>query len=234
MTQRSELRTRWTGRKTGAGTQATDRKGSYREESTVYDQSSSDPLYVLRMMMFYEAAGGRRLHRLDQRLSAIRRFQRAVEDRPGDPRGPGPRRRRRWPRERRAARRRPPARPGPQDRHAVGLYSLRAAGEEDNEQWGPPPRKFSPSHDQDPRPYQSLRRLARHQQPDAGVERGRPVRLHRPQRVGQDHDHADAGHALAAHLGRGRPSAATRSTRIPRRSAASSATCPTSSASTTT
>ena len=35
------------------------------------------------------------------------------------------------------------------------------------------------------------------------LERGRPVRLHRPERLGQDHDDADPGHALAAHLGRG-------------------------------
>ena len=56
MSQRSELRTRWTGcRLVGRRSDQ-----SYREEFAVYDQSSSDPLYVLRMMMFYEAAGGRR------------------------------------------------------------------------------------------------------------------------------------------------------------------------------
>ena len=59
-------------------------------------------------------------------------------------------------------------------------------------------------HDQDPRPDQNLRRPARREQPHAGARRGRPVRLHRPQRFGQDDDHADPGHALAADLGRGR------------------------------
>ncbi len=62
MTQRSELQTRWTGQKlrleSGEGDQGQEKPG-YREQSTLYDPGSTDPLYVLRMMMFYEAAGGR-------------------------------------------------------------------------------------------------------------------------------------------------------------------------------
>lgn len=55
MTKRSELKTLLTGRKvvfieTGE---------KYRQESTPYDQSSTDIPYVLRTMMFYDAAGGR-------------------------------------------------------------------------------------------------------------------------------------------------------------------------------
>ena len=40
---------------------ATSRRGDkYRQEVTPYDQSSTDLPYILRTMMFYEAAGGRR------------------------------------------------------------------------------------------------------------------------------------------------------------------------------
>ncbi len=58
MSQRSELRTRWTGRRLVR--EPNDRGGSFQQEFTVYDQSSSDPLYVLQMMMFFELSGGRR------------------------------------------------------------------------------------------------------------------------------------------------------------------------------
>jgi hypothetical protein len=54
MTRRSDLKTLLTGRrvvfsKTG---------DQYRQEATPYDQSSTDIPYILRTMMFYEAAGG--------------------------------------------------------------------------------------------------------------------------------------------------------------------------------
>ena len=60
MTQRSELRTRWTGRRLAAAANGGSSEQGYHEVFAVYDQSSGDPLYVLRMMMFYELAGGRR------------------------------------------------------------------------------------------------------------------------------------------------------------------------------
>ena len=56
MSRRSELKTLLTGRKV-VFTEASDK---YRQEVTPYDQSSTDVPYILRMMMFYEAAGGRR------------------------------------------------------------------------------------------------------------------------------------------------------------------------------
>jgi hypothetical protein len=56
MTQRSELRTRLTGRRMIMESA----KENYRQEAAVYDQGNSDASYVLRMMMFYEAAGGQR------------------------------------------------------------------------------------------------------------------------------------------------------------------------------
>ena len=55
MSKRSELRTLLTGRKV-----VLSQSDTYRTESTPYDQSSADIAYVLRMMMFYDAAGGRR------------------------------------------------------------------------------------------------------------------------------------------------------------------------------
>ncbi len=45
--------------------------------------------------------------------------------------------------------------------------------------------------------------VARPGEPDPGTRRGRPLRLHRPQRLRQDDHDADPGHAPAAHLGRG-------------------------------
>jgi hypothetical protein len=56
MTRRSELKTLLTGWKVVAGKVG----DKYRQETTPYDQSSADVPYILRMMMFYEAAGGRR------------------------------------------------------------------------------------------------------------------------------------------------------------------------------
>ena len=60
MTPQSDLRTRWTGRKlvlkSGDGG---EEKTGYHETEAIYDRTSTDALYVLRMMMFYEAAGGR-------------------------------------------------------------------------------------------------------------------------------------------------------------------------------
>ena len=56
MAKRSELKTLLTGRKVVRS----DPKEDYRQEATPYDQSSADIPYILRAMMFYEAAGGRR------------------------------------------------------------------------------------------------------------------------------------------------------------------------------
>jgi hypothetical protein len=50
MARRSELKTLLTGRRTV----------QFHREATPYDQASDDISYILRMMMFYEAAGGRR------------------------------------------------------------------------------------------------------------------------------------------------------------------------------
>ncbi len=55
MTKRSELRTLLTGRRAVL----TD-GDKYRQQTTPYDQSSLDLSYILRIMMFYKEAGGRR------------------------------------------------------------------------------------------------------------------------------------------------------------------------------
>ncbi len=53
--KRSELRTLLTGRK------AVFSEGAkHHQETTPYDKTSTDPWYILRIMMFYDAAGGRR------------------------------------------------------------------------------------------------------------------------------------------------------------------------------
>ena len=57
MAKRSELKTLLTGRKLVAAESGTGEK--YHQEATPYDQSSTDIPYILRTMMFYEAAGGR-------------------------------------------------------------------------------------------------------------------------------------------------------------------------------
>jgi hypothetical protein len=56
MAKRSELKTLLTGRRV-VFAQGTDK---YQQETTPYDQSSADIPSILRMMMFYQAAGGRR------------------------------------------------------------------------------------------------------------------------------------------------------------------------------
>ena len=84
MSRRSELKTLLTGRKVVF----TETNEKYRQEVTPYDQSSTDVPYILRMMMFYQAAGGRALHRPVERLSGFRRLKHAVGGRSGDPRGP--------------------------------------------------------------------------------------------------------------------------------------------------
>ncbi len=56
MTKRSELKTLLTGRKVVF----VETGDKYRQETTPYDQSSTDIPYILRTMMFFEAAGGRR------------------------------------------------------------------------------------------------------------------------------------------------------------------------------
>ena len=55
MARRSELKTLLTGRRTVQGSGE-----RFHQEATPYDQASYDIPYILRMMMFYEAAGGRR------------------------------------------------------------------------------------------------------------------------------------------------------------------------------
>jgi hypothetical protein len=55
MSKRSDLTTYLTGRR-AVFTEA----DKSRQAVTPYEQSSTDPAYILRMMMFYEAAGGRR------------------------------------------------------------------------------------------------------------------------------------------------------------------------------
>lgn len=55
LTRRSELKTYLTGRRTVKAD-----KDSYRHESTPYDLASTDLVYILRTMMFYDEAGGYR------------------------------------------------------------------------------------------------------------------------------------------------------------------------------
>ncbi len=57
MTKRSELKTLLTGRRMVFVERETGEK--YRHEATPYDQASTDIPYILRMMMFYDEAGGR-------------------------------------------------------------------------------------------------------------------------------------------------------------------------------
>ena len=57
--------------------------------------------------------------------------------------------------------------------------------------------------DRDARPDEEVRRAVRDPLDRTEAGRGRPVRLHRPQRRGQDDHDADPGHAAATHLGRG-------------------------------
>ncbi len=80
MTKRSELKTLLTGWKV-----VFIKKGeNYRQESTPYDRASTDIPYILRTMMFYDAAGGRRYTGLDndyQRfvdLTALLKADRAI------------------------------------------------------------------------------------------------------------------------------------------------------------
>ncbi len=54
MAKRSDLKTLLTGRRA-----VRDEGENYRQQTTPYDQSSTDIPYILRMMMFYKAAGGR-------------------------------------------------------------------------------------------------------------------------------------------------------------------------------
>lgn len=56
MSKRSELKTLLTGRKIVFTTTG----DKFQQEATPYDQSSTDIPYILRMMMFFDAAGGRR------------------------------------------------------------------------------------------------------------------------------------------------------------------------------
>jgi hypothetical protein len=60
MTKRSELKTLLTGKKLVAHAASASADEQYQRESTPYDQSSADFPYILRMMTFYEEAGGHR------------------------------------------------------------------------------------------------------------------------------------------------------------------------------
>lgn len=59
---RSDLQTYLTGRKIIFGAKGND---SYRQEAVPYDPTSNDVAYLLRTMLFFEAAGGRSYTRLD-------------------------------------------------------------------------------------------------------------------------------------------------------------------------
>ena len=58
-TKRSELKTLLTGWKLASAEGEAGRGEKYHQEATPYNQSSADIPYILRTMMFYEAAGGR-------------------------------------------------------------------------------------------------------------------------------------------------------------------------------
>ena len=91
MTQRSELRTRWTGRRLVR--EPNDRGGSFeRLPRGVHRLRSEQQRSALRVADDDVLRAFRRpaIHRLDQRLSAVRRFQRFIEDGPGGFGGPGP------------------------------------------------------------------------------------------------------------------------------------------------
>ena len=62
--QRSELKTLLTGKKMVDPNASDSIADKYRQEITAYDPSRTDVPYILRMMMFYGAAGGRRYTRL--------------------------------------------------------------------------------------------------------------------------------------------------------------------------
>jgi len=59
MSKRSELKTLLTGQKAFFGEDA-----KVQQTATPFEQSNVDPAYILRAMMFYEAAGGRRYSQL--------------------------------------------------------------------------------------------------------------------------------------------------------------------------
>jgi len=79
MSKRSELKTLLTGRKV-----VVTEDNKYRQETTPYDQSSTNLPYILRTMMFYEAAGGQRYTGLKNDyqgfvdLSALLKADRAI------------------------------------------------------------------------------------------------------------------------------------------------------------
>ena len=79
MIPRRELRTLLTGRKL-----VRDETDKFQQESTPYDPSSVDPAYILRTMMFFDMAGGRRYTGLMNRyqefvdLSGLLKTNRAI------------------------------------------------------------------------------------------------------------------------------------------------------------
>ena len=119
VTKRSELKTLLTGRKLAPRSESGQGE-KYHQEATPYDQSSADIPYILRTMMFYEAAGGRSYTGLGNAyqdfvdLSTLLKADRAILVTQEPNRQPD-----KWQRRRAASRR--PAACRPQDKH-VTLY----------------------------------------------------------------------------------------------------------------
>ena len=116
MSRRSELKTLLTGRKVVF----TETNDKYRQEVTPYDQSSTDVPYILRMMMFYEAAGAERYTGLWNAYQGFVDLSTLLGGRSGDPGGPSAGRRTGEIPRRHAAPRRPAA-GGTQNKH-VTMY----------------------------------------------------------------------------------------------------------------
>ena len=145
-----------------------EEKEDYHTEATPYDRGSTDAAYILRAMMFFEAAGGKSYTGLSNRyqgfvdLTDALKTDRAVligRARTGSP------------------------------PHGATLWCNGAPMPESQVRRTTYYRFVLPvekegSRDQDTRPDQSLRRAAGHQQPDPRPGRRRPVRVHRPERVG--------------------------------------------------
>ena len=104
---------------TGRQTVLTATSESSTQEVTPYDQASTDMPYILRTMMFYEAAGGRRYTGLWNAYQDFVDFSDLLQADRAILVAQGPARRRRTP-GRRVAPRRPPL-AGPQDQH-ITMY----------------------------------------------------------------------------------------------------------------
>ena len=219
MTRRSELKTLLNGWKV-----VIVKKGeNFRQEATPYDHSSDDVPYILRTMMFYDAAGGRRYTGLwnDYQqfvdLTDLLKANRAilVAQAPGNPQ------------KSHGATLLCDGRPSTSNpaiaRPCTGLSIpvRRANRDVAATNHGPLTTGHSPpSHnDQNPRPHESLRRPTRRQEPHAGPEpratcsgSSAPTARARPRRCASWPRSCSRPGARPA-------SAATRSTPIPRKSA---------------